>query len=459
MRLIVKRLKVHLIFVSLGVSFCGASVWTWPGESSQHQAFASAQSKLAPVSQILKLEKAKVELLQKGQLDTKERRALAGQVFLNYLGDYLKTSGQTEEKKKAFVAQVQKDFARYVPSFRIEPQSDTEVKVTLTLATGSLLAEVQKQGFSNSVGNVVPAPEPEKAPAYTALLIDEKSRDVYVHPAEALTQYALESSQHSAEWQGYRFKAAVKLKAVAPNDVDLNSLTTPLASRLSLFSNKILYHLQSKGLVFRNEFTRNILSFLETSAQLGISRDVNPLWPPALPWTASAAGFEPSLLVACSVRSDDKAGVLEKIEILGTQKGRFLRHYWSRALHDPSYQETASKALEKAAAAFAAQQSSKRPAVSTKGLGFWFDKRIAEKEVIAVESILRTFALGEDSLLLPTSVTKEDVRYQSPVPAARAEVVLDRIRKGVRGVRAKLASGEPPVIVLEPELGTTAKPQ
>jgi hypothetical protein len=439
---------------------------------------APGNSAASVVTHTLRVEKETHEALRNGTLDAKQRRGLAFTAIARYLTDYLKGLEVPESKVKPFVQAVTKDFTKFAPAWRVEAGPEPEARVTLTLATGLIVAELEKQGLrpratnaatnsatnataggeAGSQGNTTanPARRAAQVAPYAALLVDEKNKEIYVTPPEAVLSYAIDGA---AEDQGYRFKPAAALKAVAPGDVEVNSVVSPLSQRAAVFSNKFLFHLQNKNLVFKPDWAKQILGFLETSARVGRERGESRAWPPVLPLSLSTLSANPGLLAVFTVRSDDKAGVLERVDVVGLVGGRMLRHYWSRAMHDPGFQETAGKAIEKAASGFSRLHRVKRPDAPAGNLGFWVDRRVSDRDVVAVESVLRGFALGEDTLLVPTEITKEDVRYVSAVPGGRAEMVLEKIRRSVPGVVSKLATGEPPVIVLSPQAVPSAQPR
>lgn len=477
------RRRVFLCVTALGSAPCLFAA------SLPVQAFAIGNAKdgVSDVVQIVRVDAATHEALRNGTIEAKERRGLAMGAFGRYLSDFLKGSVLPEAKTKSFLQSTQRDFSKFVPSYRVEPGAAPEVRVSLLVSTDYLLAQLEKQGMrkpasqnaaQNSAsmfnGNGAAQKSPGGAASgasgsgngggvalaartvlpYTALLVDEKNRTIYVTPPEALSTFAIDNEL--ADASGYRFLPAATLKAVTPTDTELNAVGAPLATRAAQFSNKILFHLQNRTLVFKPEWTKQILSFIETSARVGKERGETRAWPPALPWSLSSLYANPGLLAVFTVRSDDKAGVLERVELVGTQGGKFLRQYWSRPMQDPAYQETPAKALEKTAVSYARLARVKRPEASPGALAFWVDKRVSDKDIVAVENILRSFALGEDALLVPSEVTREDVRYASPVPASRADKVVERIRHGVTGVQARLAPGEPPVILLAPAASSKA---
>ncbi|MCA2961513.1 MAG: hypothetical protein IOD12_14775 [Silvanigrellales bacterium] len=439
------------------------------------------------------VDKQTLESLKAGTLETKERRNLAYGALSRYLTDYLKGANAPEEKIRPFVQGVLKDFSKFVPSYRVDPTAENEARISLVLSTGLLLQELSKKGLrgvaaaaanvanananpnpihtgnggagsagaanagnSTSAKNAGVLQKPGSTFPYTALLVDEKNREIYVTPPEAVQSFALDSAV--PEGAGFRFKPAAVGKAVTPSDAELNSVNSPLSQRATQFSNKFLFHLQNRSLVFKPDWSMQILSFLEMSARVARERGETRAWPPALPWSLSSLYSHPGLVVVFTVRSDDKSGALERIDVVGSAAGRLLRHYWSRPLHDPAYQELASKAIEKAAGAYSRLNRVRRPEALPGTLAFWVDRRVADREIVAVENILRGFALGEDSLLIPTEITKDDVRYQSPIPSSRADKVFDRLRKGVPGVTARLATGEPPVILLSPSAAQSSQP-
>lgn len=479
--------RVFVLFVTAGLALGGAAgVGRVLGTLFSPSVALGLNANVAAseIVQTMRVDKATFESLKTGTLEAKERRNLAYSALSRYLVDYLKGANAPADKIQPFVNVVLKDFSKFIPSHRVDAVGENEARVSFVLSTGLFLQELSKRGMrsvaasaanvanananslantsntassANSNTNRIPGDSKKQNSTfpYTALLVDEKNREIYVTPPEALQSFAID--RMVPEGAGFRFKPASVGKVVTPTDAELNSVTSPLSQRAFQFSNKFLFHLQNKALVFKPEWSKQILSFLEMSAQVGSERGESRGWPPVLPWSLSALSSHPGLVVVFTVRSDDKTGALERIDVVGSAAGRLLRHYWSRPLHDPTYQDSSAKAIEKAAGAFSRLHRVRRPEVRLGTVAFWIDRRISDRELVAVENTLRGFALGEDSLLIPTEITKEDVRYQSPVPAARADKLFESVRKSVPGVSVRLATGEPPVILLSPSAPKASK--
>jgi hypothetical protein len=251
---------------------------------------------------------------------------------------------------------------------------------------------------------------------------------------------------------GYQLKPAAQDISKPPVEMWVNSLDTPLDERATLFSNRVLTQLQMKNLVRRTEWAVQILKFLSTSRGVQAQMDrVEAGWPFALPWSLSTLYDNPGVVSVFVVRSADKAGVLEKMEVSGQSGAVFTRQYWSRSLNDPTYLEAPYKILDKVSMGFLRVAKQKRPSARKGTVDFVIDKAVSERDVIALENLIRPFALGHEHLLMPVLVDAKGVRYNSPMGLDNVPKMMERLERGLAKSNLAVTWNGTDAVVLSPK--------
>ena len=424
---------------------------------------------LAEVLQILESDSTLWKLASEQKLEEKQRRKLGLQAFGSYLEDLLVRSkdnskGLSPNEFKTTFAKLSKGFDSAVPSFQVQslPKS-FQLRVRLNVDQTKLQALLKKEGVeassillsnSNNSSAAKPAPpvssnlineesDSKDLIPYTSFLIDEKNRSIYVTPAKALGRFAVERT--GALPNGFQLKPAAARATKPSQDPFVNSTDTPLDERATLFSQRVLVALQNPKLVTRPSWTSDILKFVFTSTEMDSSdpqENGKRIWPLRLPWTFSTLYNNPGIVSVFVVRSDDRAGVLEKAEIVGFSGAHFTRQYWSRAQNDPTYQDQPSKVLDRISAAFVRAAKQKKPFSRPENLEIFVDKSVSERDIVLIEAQIRPFALGHEHLLIPKSVDGQGVRYTTPLPRDQSARIRERMAKALEKNNVELRQTE-----------------
>lgn len=426
-------------------------------------------------------------------LEAKDKRQLAVVALQQHLTEVLFEARTYEDpdRVKAWIRQAAKSrFQAYAPSWSVKILNPQEAEVNFVIAQALFQADLEKSEFGGQRAAIgVPAAGSRQSSSgdgtgvgrhsgegsstegtsssyassetknfnLATLLVDEKSREVYVLPPEAVA--ALQGAQDAQGGQGtqisrgaFVFKAGVA-RTGKVTEVDVNSQSTPLAERVGVFAQAALMKMtQGPAMFYNADWARQVLEFLGTAATTVTSAQAEQrsTWPPALAFSASPLAQGRGYVLVFSVRNAEKSGALEKLDFLRFSEGHTTRSYWSRHVNDPTLQESAFKAIEKVAGHFKRQQKLALPEVSETSLRLIVDKKVGEKDLVAIEGILKAMA-GGDVLLLPYEVTRADVRYATPVQTSKLGKVVEKIRAGVPGVYARAVPGEGGYVQIVPQ--------
>jgi hypothetical protein len=417
------------------------------------------------IDQILESESILWNAAKDQNLDDKQRQKLGLAAFGSYLEDLLlktnqSSTGLSRSEFKSTLQKLNKKFVTFVPTYQVTAlEKSFQIKVKLNVASQLLLSHLKKEGVAvnsalhnnaeataspqqvnaslpgnNNTKYTAPAgnnessePKSDTVP-YASFLFDEKNRTIYVTPPKAISQFVLDKTDSLP--LGYKLKPAALRVGKRSSDALINSLDTALDERATLFSQRVLGGLHNPKLVTRPTWAADVLKFILTSAGVEALKEkpyLPRIWPLSLPWTFSTLYDNPGIVSVFVVRSDDKAGTLERAELVGFSGAHFTRHAWSRAQNDPTYLENSTKALDRIGSSFTRAAKQKKPQLRAQNLEFFMDKSLGDREIISIESIVRPFALGHEHLLIPKSVDAKGIRYSTPLGAEQTQKILAKV--------------------------------
>ena len=433
--------------------------------------FSSAQAAttgVANAKEQVAVPEAMLKTLAGRAPEAKDRRVLAQLGLQKYLRELLLPSqGENDAaaarsaKIEAWVQQIYRSkFDSFVPSFNVKMSSPNQAEVKLLVARQIVLLEAEKAGLGDAstlAGSSAIADTDEDSNTaksnlevpFAALLIDEKSHDVYVYPPEAVPQSEQEGSY-------YHFKPA-SASNIKPTEFQLSSLESSLPDRATVFASLTLSKLSSLRVHSNVAWAREVVVFLEGAGKLQTVRAQNRPWPPSVTLAASPLLQKQGVVAVFTVRNSEKSGILEKLDLARFAQGHLIRSYWSRSIQDPALTEKVPKVFERMTTHFLKQIKSPKIQNHDGVIRLIVDKKVPEKELAAVEGILRSYVVGNDNILVPYEVTRADVRYFTPVVNTRIDRLLDRIKKDVPGVHARAVPGEGGYITLAPQTSKQAE--
>jgi hypothetical protein len=196
-----------------------------------------------------------------------------------------------------------------------------------------------------------------------------------------------------------------------------------------------------------SEHAVKIGGMIQGLTAFGHLRNESQVWPPEVPFSIVGLNQPQGVSVVFGVKVAEKRPVqLERVDAWSQVEGRFLRSYWSRSIHDPAYYAPISKVLQRIGSSFQrAWRGPTAPAAKQDFLRILVDKRISERELAALESVVKTFNKGAaETQLIPIDVRKDGIVYQTRVPKPKAQEVTARFGKDLPALRAQ-ALGEGPV--------------
>ena len=420
--------------------------------------------------------------------EAKERRTLAQLALQQYLretllGDKVFGDGTNgnQAKLSAWIGQNSRGrFDVLVPSFNVKMSSPQVAEVKLVVSRQMVFAELEKAGLGAAtpvVGNSVNSNNAEGSASssanggapgaatgiisgsagnvgnttalgvpFAAFLVDEKTHDVYVTPSEAVP-----AQQNPDSF--YHFKPANILSS-KPSESQLNSVESALADRAAVFALYTSSKLSTLKIRPDTTWAREVVQFLEGAGRLQLVRAEMRVWPPPVTFAASTLVGKQGVVAIFTVRNAEKSGVLEKFDVLRFAQGQLVRSYWSRSIQDPAMNDKVPKIFDRMTAHFLKQVRSPKIENSEGVIRLIVDKKLSEKDLTAVETILRTYVVGTDNILVPYEVTRADVRYFTPVVNTRIDRVLDRIKKDLPSVHARVVPGEGGYLTLAPQSST-----
>lgn len=266
------------------------------------------------------------------------------------------------------------------------------------------------------------------APALVPLamfLLNETTRDLYVMPAEA-----------AARIDGAKPCASIKLNIVV-TEFSASSLDQMCASLAQGMLPKINPAVKT---TWSSQHASDVGSLIHQWSRMGGVRREPSIWPPDAPFSVLGLSRPAGVTVVFGVRTTEKQPtILERVDTWSQVDGRFLRSYWSRAIHDPTNAQPVARILHRAGAGFQrAWRAPSAPAPKQDLVRLLVDKKITERELASMETVIRAYSKGPaDIQLVPIDVRKEGILYQTQIPKLKLQEIVARLTKEMPAFRTQ----------------------
>lgn len=262
-------------------------------------------------------------------------------------------------------------------------------------------------------------------------LINETTRDVYVLPAEAASRI-----------EGAKPCASIKLNIVV-SEFSASSLDQMCASLAQGMLPKISSVVKT---TWSTDHATRVGGIIKNLGSLsGVRRDPQ-VWPPEVPFTVSGLSQPQGVSVVFGVKVFEKQPVLlERVDAWAQVDGRFLRSYWSRAIQDPTNSSTVLKIMQRIGISFQRSwRAPSAPAPNQEALRVLVDKKISERELASLESVVKAFSKGvAETHLVPVDVSKDGILYQTKIPRGKIQEVVARFSKEIPALKAQTMNDGP----------------
>lgn len=267
-------------------------------------------------------------------------------------------------------------------------------------------------------------------------LLNETTRDLYVYPQEAASQ--IESARPCAS-----MKTNVTLTDFTSSSLD--QMCAALGQSLLPKLNSVVktqWSLEHAGVI--GGLVR-VFSGLPT-----VRKDAHA-WPPEMPYTMTGLSVPSGISAVFGVKVSEKGiAFLERVDLWSQVDNRFLRTYWSRSTQDPTNSWSLARIFQRVGNGF--QRSWKSQPVGqlrAEHVRILIDKRMSERELTALEGIVKSMVKGNfDSVLVPVAVRSDGIVYQTPVPRVKNQELADRVTKDLPVYRSQLLSEGPAEVSL-----------
>lgn len=262
-------------------------------------------------------------------------------------------------------------------------------------------------------------------------LINETTRDVYVLPAEAASLI-----------EGAKPCASIKLNIVV-SEFSASSLDQMCASLAQGMLPKISSVVKT---TWSTDHATRVGGIIKNLGSLSAVRRDPQVWPPEVPFTVSGLSQPQGVSVVFGVKVFEKQpALLERVDAWAKVDGRYLRSYWSRSIQDPTNSSPVVKILQRIGSSF--QRSWKAPSAppsNQEALRVLVDKKISERELASLESVVKAFSKGSaDTHLVPIDVSKDGILYQTKIPRGKIQEVVARFSKEIPALKAQTTNDGP----------------
>ena len=263
-------------------------------------------------------------------------------------------------------------------------------------------------------------------------LLNEATRELYVLPPEAAVR--VEGSKPCAP-----IKANITATEFSASTLD---------QMCAFLSQSLLPKISPLTKAFwSSEHANRIGTMIRQWGVMGGVRSEAQVWPPDVPFGILGLNQPRGISVVFGVRAVEKqAALLERVDVWSQVDGRFLRSYWSRSIYDPTNLQPATRAIHRVGTGFQrAWKSPSAPEARQELLRLLVDKRISERELASLESVIKGFSKSApDIQLVPIDVRKDGILYQTQIPRGKVQDVISKLSKDLPVLRAQ-ATAEGPV--------------
>lgn len=386
-------------------------------------AFAQSSNTALQTNQTVKVPSSLVSKIN----ESAAKKTLAYTALEQYLNEYLSPNTVDNQKQlKAWIKKIsRKRFEMLVPSWSVQPKTQNEVHVNLMVSKSVLQSDIERSPFPALIDQFFPTSSYAKAGLVSKVpvatfLFDESTNEVFVYPT-------LEGESYTSK----RFKVTSipfrSEKLYSENDV--NSLAVPLLERTIRYTSSLKKSFPKNSLELDGRWAATAFKAVDIaiSAIDGAANSTTQRWPIPLSIVNANLPAKTGVVFIFTVRSGDKSGVLEKVDYIKFSEKNPTRTFWTRHLHDPTYKEQPTKIFERVFSFYQKSSSFKSPEPIPTAIKIIIDRRVSDKDVSALESILKSFTKGTDITLIPFEVTRDDFRYATSVDPSHIERVASKI--------------------------------
>ncbi|MFZ9520146.1 MAG: hypothetical protein ACO3A4_06675 [Silvanigrellaceae bacterium] len=259
-------------------------------------------------------------------------------------------------------------------------------------------------------------------------LINESTRDLYVLPPEA-----------AAQVPGAKPCAAMNsnIAATTFSAATLDQMCTSLAQSLLPRVNSVA---KTTWSVEHAKATGFAITALQSVP--GLRADA-PVWPPEIPFSMAGLNSSEGMNLVFGIKIADKSpAIVERVDVWSNVDGRFTRAYWSRSVHDPTYNSSQARIVQRVGSYInRAWKSQNNQVEKAETLRLLVDKKISEKEMSTVESVLRAYSKGgPEASVLPVEVRKDGIVFRTSTHKGKQADVLARLTRELPALKTRAVS-------------------
>jgi hypothetical protein len=256
-------------------------------------------------------------------------------------------------------------------------------------------------------------------------LINESTRDVYVLPPEA-----------AAQLPGVKPCAAINsnISANVFSPATLDQMCTLLAQSLLPKLNSV-----SKTTWSVDSAKAIGTAILALQSAPGL-RTESPVWPPEIPFSMAGLTSTNGMNLVFGIKIADKTPALvERVDVWSNVDGRFTRVYWSRSMNDPTYNSSQARIVQRVGSYISRAWKAQSPQTEKpETLKIIVDKKISEKEMAIVESVLKAYSKGaSESAVSPIEVRKDGIIFRTPTNKSKQADVVTRLARELPALKTQ----------------------
>ncbi|NBW80497.1 hypothetical protein EBR21_01970 [bacterium] len=256
-------------------------------------------------------------------------------------------------------------------------------------------------------------------------LINESTRDIYVLPPEA-----------AEKLPGVKPCAAINsnISATVFSPATLDQMCTSLAQGLLPKVNSVT---KTNWSVDSAKVIGSAILALQSAPGL---RTEAPVWPPEIPFSMAGLTSTNGMNLVVGIKIADKVPALvERVDVWSNIEGRFTRVYWSRSMNDPTYTSSQTRIIQRVGSYISrAWKSQSLLADKPETLKLLVDKKISEKEMAIVESVLKAYSKGASEVSVsPTEVRKDGIIFRTSTNKSKQAEVVARLARELPALKTQ----------------------
>lgn len=365
-----------------------------------------------------------------------EKKAIAQAALEKYLNDLFFPNNLKEDIEiKKWIHKISKErFETLVLSWSTKPvKNETEVSLSLSLPILSsfiknsphkdLIDKISSSGKTTSIiekGAHIPL---------SVFMFDESNRDIYVYPADNT------SNLNSQYFKVH--KIAFKPKQNF-SDNEINSMALSLEERTLRYAESLRKKFPNQSLEYNTKWTESMFKAIDIAARaLASDSKLTHQIPLSVTMLNNNLPSYDAVAFLFSARAADKTGVLEKVDILTFGGNRPFRTYWTRNLHDPLYKESPTQIFERAYSMHKKNINTPHIVIEQTSIKLILDRKVTDKDVVAIENLLKEFNHQPQFFLTPVEVTKDDYRYLTSISPNYMQKIISKINTNLPHLYAR----------------------